>query len=101
MHAHPGVLSREDTCMYSPSPSAATPLVLLHAVHALEGAMCTHIILHAYTPLKVLMTVGTLAGRHRYFAQMSAKIFKRFLPGRVKPKLKCPQQQKPTSKTKE
>ena len=49
---------------------------------------CTHTPTHPYP--QVLMTVGTLAGRHRYFAQMSAKIFKRFLPGGVKPKIKCP-----------
>ena len=53
-------------------------------------------LIHSYP--QVLMTVGTLAGRHRYFAQMSAKIFKRFLPGGVKPKIKCPKPKNSTTK---
>ena len=36
----------------------------------------------------ILITVGTLAGRHRYFSNMGLKILKRFVPGRVGEKLK-------------
>jgi hypothetical protein len=38
----------------------------------------------------VLVTVGTLAGRHTYFANMARKIFGRFVPGQsIKEKIAC------------
>lgn len=38
----------------------------------------------------VLVTVGTLAGRHTYFANMARKIFGRFIPGQAfKEKIAC------------
>jgi len=37
----------------------------------------------------VLMTVGTLAGRHAYFAASGQKILGRFLPRKVSRELAC------------
>lgn len=38
----------------------------------------------------VLVTVGTIAGRHTYFANMARKIFGRFIPGQaLKEKVAC------------
>ena len=36
----------------------------------------------------ILITVGTLAGRHRYFSNMGLKILRRFVPEKVGEKLK-------------
>lgn len=38
----------------------------------------------------ILVTVGTLAGRHVYFANMGRKIISRFLPKSQSSKLGCP-----------
>lgn len=38
----------------------------------------------------VLMGVGTIAGRHRYFASMSRRILGRFVPPALRTKLACP-----------
>jgi|TARA_B110000090_G_C13192913_1_gene373812 hypothetical protein len=35
----------------------------------------------------ILLTLGTLAGRHAYFASMTLKIWNRFLPKSVSSKL--------------
>eukprot|EP00933_Yihiella_yeosuensis_P035477 TRINITY_DN29027_c0_g1_i1.p1 TRINITY_DN29027_c0_g1~~TRINITY_DN29027_c0_g1_i1.p1 ORF type:complete len:157 (-),score=23.90 TRINITY_DN29027_c0_g1_i1:65-535(-) len=37
----------------------------------------------------VLITLGTLSGRHAYFAKMGGKIIGRFLPGSLSKHLKC------------
>ena len=37
-----------------------------------------------------LLTFGTIAGRHTFFAGMATKIFGRFLPSSVSRKLGCP-----------
>ena len=37
-----------------------------------------------------LVTFGTIAGRHTFFANMARKIFGRFLPGRLKKYAACP-----------
>ena len=37
----------------------------------------------------ILMTLGTLAGRHNFFAKMGIKIYSRFLPSSVSSKLIC------------
>jgi len=37
----------------------------------------------------VLITLGTLSGRHMYFATMGKKILGRFLPSSVRPHLQC------------
>mmetsp|Transcript_71949 Transcript_71949/g.105407 ORF Transcript_71949/g.105407 Transcript_71949/m.105407 type:complete len:93 (-) Transcript_71949:165-443(-) len=37
----------------------------------------------------VLVCVGTLSGRHVYFAKMTHKIWSRFLPGALKHRLLC------------
>ena len=42
----------------------------------------------------VLMTLGTLSGRHNYFAKMGMKILGRFFPGKVLSKAKCNPAQK-------
>jgi len=46
----------------------------------------------AITPIYscILITLGTLAGRHRYFALMSKKLIGRFLPSTYKEKIVCP-----------
>ena len=38
----------------------------------------------------MLMLVGTIGGRHLYFAKMSAKILRRFLPNSKKDLIYCP-----------
>ncbi|CAD7944906.1 unnamed protein product [Amoebophrya sp. A120] len=38
----------------------------------------------------ILLTVGTLAGRHTYFAKMAQKMWRRFLPARWVDKMLCP-----------
>jgi hypothetical protein len=38
----------------------------------------------------VLVTVGTLAGRHVFFANMARKIVSRFMPSKFSTKLGCP-----------
>ena len=38
----------------------------------------------------ILMIMGTLAGRHIFFAKMSAKILRRFLPSSSKSIISCP-----------
>jgi hypothetical protein len=37
----------------------------------------------------VLMTLGTLSGRHNFFAKMGMKIYNRFLPRSVSNKIVC------------
>ena len=37
-----------------------------------------------------LVTFGTIAGRHIFFANMARKIFGRFLPASLRPKIACP-----------
>ena len=36
-----------------------------------------------------LFVIGTLAGRHNFFAKMSFKILNRFLPNKVLDKMRC------------
>ena len=48
----------------------------------------------------LLLTFGTLSGRHTFFAMMASKIYGRFLPAAVSKRLACPpaiksRQQKP------
>ena len=38
----------------------------------------------------ILVTVGTLAGRHVYFANMARKIVSRFMPSKFSSKMGCP-----------
>ena len=38
----------------------------------------------------ILLTVGTLSGRHQYFASMVKKILGRFVPSKSKDKIACP-----------
>ena len=38
----------------------------------------------------VLLTVGTVAGRHTFFSMMATKIFGRFLPSSVSKYIACP-----------
>lgn len=42
----------------------------------------------------ILVTLGTLAGRHVYFANMARKIVSRFMPSKVSSKLGCPKNPK-------
>ena len=37
-----------------------------------------------------LVTFGTIAGRHIFFANMARKIFGRFVPASLRPKIACP-----------
>ena len=38
----------------------------------------------------ILLTLGTLAGRHAYFAGMAQKMLQRFVPRKVGSKIACP-----------
>ena len=42
----------------------------------------------------ILMTVGTLAGRHVFFANMARKIMSRFVPKKLSSKITCPKSNK-------
>eukprot|EP00746_Dinoflagellata_sp_MGD_P070946 gnl/MRDRNA2_/MRDRNA2_28969_c0_seq1.p1 gnl/MRDRNA2_/MRDRNA2_28969_c0~~gnl/MRDRNA2_/MRDRNA2_28969_c0_seq1.p1 ORF type:complete len:170 (+),score=25.84 gnl/MRDRNA2_/MRDRNA2_28969_c0_seq1:79-588(+) len=47
----------------------------------------------------VLITVGTLSGRHTYFAKMGGKILGRFVPSSFKPKIQCSPAKKKASQS--
>ena len=38
----------------------------------------------------VLLSLGTVAGRHVFFSKMAAKILRRFLPPSARPLVRCP-----------
>jgi hypothetical protein len=45
----------------------------------------------------MLLTLGTLAGRHTFFANMSRKTINRFLPGKLKERSFCPRAKNATA----
>jgi hypothetical protein len=87
-------------CVFGVTGSTSVALVRpsLKNVFGLEGNMRDGpwsyriISIVAVSPIYAccLMTFGTLAGRHNFFAYMSHKIFGRFVPKSISSRIGCP-----------
>ncbi len=87
-------------CVFGVTGSTSVAFVrpCLKSIIGLEGSMMEGpwsyriISFLAVSPIYAcfLITFGTLAGRHTFFAMMATKIFGRFLPKALSSRLGCP-----------
>jgi hypothetical protein len=87
-------------CVFGVTGSASVTLVrpLLKEVIGLDGTMMEgpnsyrvgSVLLVSPMYAAVLLTVGTVVGRHPYFAGMAKQTISRFLPSPLATRLKCP-----------